>query len=78
MPIIESPLSIRPSTDDISPRQPHREIAELLATAIVRARLKGAIALEATQEWQDSEVCLGFSGDQSVHTNPSQPEGVFV
>ena len=51
MPINESPLSIRPSPDDMFPRQPQREIAELLATAIVRARVKGVIATEATPEW---------------------------
>ncbi len=55
------------STRVIQPRQPHREIAELLATAIARSRLKGQCDGVANL----SEVSLGFSGNQRVNTNPS-------
>ena len=63
----EHPSSKNHSTRNIQPRQPHREIAELLATAIARSRLKGHRYVVAIQ----SEVSLGFSGNQRVNTNPS-------
>lgn len=69
---IESPSATRRPADDVPPRHPHREIAELLATAIARTRLKNRLDV-ATAE---SEVRLGFSGDQRVNTNPSYTEGV--
>ena len=69
---VESPSTVRRTADDVRARHPHREIAELLATAIVRARIKN-LPLPATTE---SEVRLGFSGDQRVNTNPSYTEGV--
>lgn len=65
----------RPATAS-QPRHPQREIADLLATAIARARIKGHITPEATADGQDSEVCLGFTADQSVHANPSYQKGV--
>ena len=63
----EHPSSENGSTLVIQPRQPHREIAELLATAIARSRLKGHRDVVGIQ----SEVSLGFSGNQRVNTNPS-------
>ena len=69
---VESPSTVRRPVDDVRARHPHREIAELLATAIVRARLKNS-PLSAPDE---GEVRLGFSGDQRVNTNPSYTEGV--
>lgn len=69
---IESPSAVRRTPDDVRARHPHREIAELLATAIVRARIKNFLLLATTE----SEVRLGFSGDQRVNTNPSYTEGV--
>ena len=63
----EHPSSENGSTLVIQPRQPHREIAELLATAIARSRLKGQVDVASIQ----SEVSLGFSGNQRVNTNPS-------
>lgn len=69
---IESLSAVRRTLDDVRARHPHREIAELLATAIVRARRKN-FPLLATSE---SESRLGFSGDQRVNTNPSHTEGV--
>lgn len=69
---VESPSTVRRFPNDVRARHPHREIAELLATAIVRARIKN-FPLPAPIE---SEVRLGFSGDQRVNTNPSHTEGV--
>ena len=69
---VESPSTVRRPADDVRVRHPHREIAELLATAIARARLKN-FPLSAPAE---GEVRLGFSGDQRVNTNPSYTEGV--
>ena len=63
----EHPSSENGSTLVIQPRQPHREIAELLATAIARSQLKGQVDVVSIQ----SEVSLGFSGNQRVNTNPS-------
>ena len=63
----ELPSPKNHSTRIIQPRQPRREIAELLATAIARSRLKGQVDLVSVQ----SEVSLGFSGNQRVNTNPS-------
>lgn len=69
---IESPSVARSSMGTILPRHPHREIAELLAAAIVRMRAKNHPDLPAP----DSEVSLGFTGNQRVNTNPSYTEGV--
>ena len=63
----EHPSSENGSTLVIQPRQAHREIAELLATAIARSRWKGQVDVVSIQ----SEVSLGFSGNQRVNTNPS-------
>ena len=57
-------------------RPAHREVADLLAAAIVLARLRGRAVAEVSIARQNSEVCLGFYGDQSVHVNPSQTQGV--
>jgi hypothetical protein len=69
---LESSSTARRMTREIQPRQPHREIAEILAAAIVRMREKNC------QDFSDtnSEVCLGFTGTQRVNTNPSYTEGV--
>jgi hypothetical protein len=72
----ELPSTPRKLATESRPRHPQREIADLLAIAITRARIKSRSAFEATNRQQDSEVCLGFSADQSVHTNPSYQEGV--
>ncbi len=61
---VESPSTVRCPPDDVRVRHPHREIAELLATAIVRARIKNFPLLATTER----EVRLGFSGDQRVNT----------
>jgi len=69
---LESPSSARRLTLEIQVRQPHREIAELLAAAIVRMRVKDICLPPATQ----SEVSLGFTANQRVNANPSYTEGV--
>ena len=66
MPELESPLPIRHLTNDIPPRQPLQEIAELLAAAILRMRAK-----RCDISFKNSEVCLGFPAIQRVNTNPS-------
>lgn len=52
-----------------TPEQRQREIAQILARGLARARIAGQVKLQtaATQ----SEVSLGFSGNQRVNTNPS-------
>ncbi len=52
-----------------TPEQRHREIAQILARGLARARMGGQMPL-AKSETQ-SEVSLGFSGNQRVNTNPS-------
>ena len=69
---IELPSVSRSSTREIQPRHPHREIAELLATAIVRMRAKIHTNLQIT----NSEVSLGFTANQRVNANPSYTQGV--
>ena len=73
---LEFPSTLRQPATESRPRHPQREIADLLAAAIMRARMKGHNWPEATNERQDSEVCLGFSAEQSVNANPSYTEGV--
>ena len=69
---VESPSAAHRLTREIQPRHPHREIAELLAAAIVRIRAKSYINRPIT----DSEVSLGFTANQRVNTNPSYTQGV--
>ena len=69
---IELPSVSRSSTREIQPRHPHREIAELLAAAIMRMHAKSYINRPIT----DSEVSLGFTANQRVNANPSYTEGV--
>ena len=69
---IESSSTARRLTREIQPRQPHREIAAILAAAIVRMRVKDICAPSATQ----SEVSLGYTAKQRVNANPSYTKGV--
>ena len=69
---VESPLPAHRLTSEIQPRQPHREIAELLAAAIVRMREKNCEGFS----YPNGEVCLGFTANQRVNANPSYTEGV--
>lgn len=72
MSAIESPSAARRPAAEILPRHPHREIAELLATAMLRIRA----GRHEPGVSNPSEVGLGFTGHQRVHTNPSDTEGV--
>ncbi len=76
MSAIESSYAARPSSAEIPPRHPYREISDLLATAILRARAKGDCRRDAVATIQDSAVCLGFTANQRVNANPSYQEGV--
>ncbi len=76
MSAIESPYAAHHASVEILPRQPYREISDLLAAAILRARAKGACDHEAAAATQHSVVCLGFSAYQRVNANPSYQEGV--
>lgn len=69
---VESPPTAHSLKRDVQPRHPHREIAELLAAAIVRMRAKIHTNLQIT----NSEVSLGFTANQSVNANPSYTQGV--
>ena len=69
---IESPSAARRSPDDVLPRHAHREVAELLAAAILRMRARNQPDVPTT----DSEVSLGFPGDQRVNANPVYTQGV--
>ncbi len=52
-----------------TPEQRQREIAQILARGLARARLGGKSPVEMPPT--ESEVRLGFSGNQRVNTNPS-------
>jgi hypothetical protein len=54
------------------PRNPCREVAQLLATAMLRLRASQSEKLHQ----EESAVRLDSSCHQSVHTNPSQLKGV--
>jgi len=47
----------------LSPRERAREAAIIIATAIARLNATGT---------RESDIPLGFSAPESVHTNPSQ------
>lgn len=70
---IESPSAARRPAADLLPRHPYREIAELLAAAILRMR-----ARNEPQIATDSEVSLGFPGDQRLNANPVYTQGVRI
>ena len=73
MSAVKSSSSSRRSTAEILPRHSYQEVAELLATAMLRMRAGRFVpGVDAP-----SEVCLGFAGNQRVHTNPSDTEGVW-
>jgi len=56
------------------PRHPHREVAELLAAAILRMRARDLSGVPAP----DSEVGLGFTAPQRVNANPVYTQGVRI
>ena len=64
------PLSISPPSD--SPRHPQQEIADLLAAALLRLRVRPhSHTLESSER-----VRLGFAGQQRVNANPDDHHGV--
>ena len=69
---VQPPSGAQHTTRVIQARQPCVEIAELLAAAIVRVRLRDSFNVHST----DSEVSLGFSANQRVNANPSYTVGV--
>ena len=69
---VQPPSGAKQSTRVVQARQPCVEIAELLAAAIVRMRLRDSFNVHST----DSEVSLDFTGNRSVNANPSYTEGV--
>ena len=68
----ESSSSSNRLTRDNRPRHPQREIADLLAAAILRMHADPPVS----QSPESSTVCLAITADQSVHVNPSYQEGV--
>ena len=69
---VQPPSGTKQATRVIQARQPCVEIAELLAAAIVRVRLRDSFNVHST----DSEVSLDFTGNRSVNANPSYTVGV--
>ncbi len=64
------PISISPPSD--RPRHPQQEIADLLAAALLRLRVR-----PASHTLENSErVRLGFPGQQRVNANPDHHYGV--
>ncbi|MBU3698287.1 MAG: hypothetical protein FGM13_16620 [Dechloromonas sp.] len=59
-------------------RPPCQEIAQLLAAGILRARTRIPAETQCQHEATTSDIALGFTGHQRVHTNPSQQEGISV
>lgn len=52
-----------------TPEQRQREIAQILAKGLARARMGSQMPLATPAT--ESEVSLGFYGNQRVNTNPS-------
>ncbi len=60
------------SPESMTPEQRRHEVAFLLAAALIRLRC-GAVS-KSVNSVTEGEVLLGFSGNQSVHGNPSTRE----
>ena len=58
------------STHEQHPRTAYQEVADLIATALLRLRPSGAANAPET-----SGLRLGFGGQQRVNANPSRQEG---
>ncbi len=68
----EFPSTLRQSVTEPRPRHPQREIADLLATALLRMHAVPS----GCESRESSAVRLAITGNQSVHVNPSYQEGV--
>ena len=64
------PFSISPPSD--RPRHPQHEVADLLAAALLRLRVRPASHITENSE----RVRLGFPGQQRVNANPDHHYGV--
>ncbi|KAB0601479.1 MULTISPECIES: hypothetical protein [Betaproteobacteria] len=64
------PISICKSPE--RPRHGHQEIADLLAAALLRLRVRQSRDIPQNSE----QVCLGFPGQQRVNANPDHNNGV--
>ena len=64
------PISICTSPE--RPRHGHQEIADLLAAALLRFRVRQSRDIPKNSE----QVCLGFPGQQRVNANPDHNNGV--
>ena len=64
------PISICTSPD--RPRHGHQEIADLLAAALLRLRVRQSRDISKNSE----RVRLGFPGQQRVNANPDHNNGV--
>ena len=65
------PVSTLRRPGEIEPRTPWCEIADLLATALLRLRQQNTGRINPENFSPERAVQLGFSGHQSVHDNPS-------
>lgn len=59
-------------------RPGHRVIEEMLAKAVLRGMHVGEGVADISQIGETSDLQLGVMPKQSVHTDPSQIEGVCV
>ena len=64
------PIAIGTSPE--RPRHGHQEIADLLAAALLRLRVRQSRDIPQNSE----HVCLGFPGQQRVNANPDHNNGV--
>lgn len=60
------------SPDRLTPDQRLDEVAELVASALVRLRDRNAAPAQVADP--DDAVCLAITGDESVHRDPQTAE----
>jgi hypothetical protein len=65
---------VYPEISNDKPRRPYQEIADLLATALLR--LHQTVRLESDTTAPKAELGLGFCGEQSVNGNAHHTQGV--
>jgi hypothetical protein len=58
------------------PRHANQEIADLLGAALCRLLHRNAALLPSANKEPSAQVLLGFTPQQSVYDNASQPDGV--
>jgi hypothetical protein len=67
-----------PHVDNTTAMKTNQAEAEMIAASILRARTRIPAETQCQHEATTSDIALGFTGHQRVHTNPSQQEGVSV